>query len=106
VLDEHKVAGKQLHRVGDSLTLVISRENLHEEGKLRAALSTRFGDRVRLVDGLGAVSVIGNGINATFQNVRRGTEALAASGIAADQAATSSFRITSNPKAPPHELRP
>ena len=46
LLDEHKVAGKQLHRVGDSLTLVISRENLHEENRLRAALSTRFGDRV------------------------------------------------------------
>ena len=94
LLDEHKVAGKQLHRVGNSLTLVISRENLHEEDRLRADLSKRFGDRVRLVDTLGAVSVIGAGINASFQNLRRGSEALAASGIVAPHVATSSFRIT------------
>ena len=94
LLDEHKVAGKQLHRVGDSLTLVISRENLHEEDRVRAELSKRFGDRVRLVDTLGAVSVIGAGINASFQNLRRGSEVLAAKGIVAEHVATSSFRIT------------
>src|SRR5256885_4187912 len=38
VLDEHRVAGKQLHVAGDRLTLVISRENLHEEARVRAAL--------------------------------------------------------------------
>jgi aspartate kinase len=94
VLDDFGAAGKQLHVAGDSTSMVISRENLHEEGKLRAELTTRFGDRVRLTDTLGAVSVIGAGINATFQNLRRGSEALAASGIAVDQIATSSFRIT------------
>ena len=94
LLDELSVPGKQLHRLGDSLTLVISRENLHEEDRLRAELSKRFGDQVRLIDTLGAVSVIGAGINASFQNLRRGAEVLAASGIAAEQVATSSFRIT------------
>jgi aspartate kinase len=94
LLDEHRVAGKQLIRTRESLTMVISRENLHEEGKLRAALEKRFGNRVRLVDTLGAVSVIGAGINASFENLRRGSEALAAAGITADQVATSSFRIT------------
>jgi aspartate kinase len=94
VLDELGIAGKQLHLAGDSLTLVISRENLHEEDRFRAELSKRFGDRVRLKDTLGAVSVIGAGINATFLNLRRGSDALAASGIAARHVATSSFRIT------------
>ena len=94
LLDEFAVAGKQLHRLGDSFTVVISRENLHEEDRLRAELSKRFGDRVRLVDTLGAVSVIGAGINASFQNLRRGSEALAAAGIVAEHVATSSFRIT------------
>jgi len=94
LLDELAIAGKQLHRVDDSLTLVISRENLYEEARLRAELSTRFGDRVRLVDSLGAVSVIGAGINASFQNLRRGSQALAARGIVARHVATSSFRIT------------
>jgi len=94
LLDELAIAGKQLHRVDDSLTLVMSRENLHEEARLRAELFSRFGDRVRLVDTLGAVSVIGAGINASFQNLRRGSQALAALGIVARHVATSSFRIT------------
>jgi aspartate kinase len=94
LLDKHSVAGKQLHLASDSLNMVISRENLHEEDRLRTELSKRFGDRVSLIDTLGAVSVIGAGINASFQNLRRGSEALAASGIAAHQVATSSFRIT------------
>src|SRR6267154_3250839 len=94
LLDDFAVAGKQLHRFGDSLTLVISRENLHAEDRLRAELSTRFGDRVRVMDTLGAVSVIGAGINASFQNLRRGSDALAASGIVGQHVATSSFRIT------------
>ena len=93
-LDAHNVAGKQLHLAGDALTMVISRENLHEEDRLRAELTKRFGDRVRLIDALGAVSVIGAGINASFQNLRRGTDALAAAGIVAGHVATSSFRIT------------
>jgi len=74
--------------------MVLSRENLHEEGKLREELSRRFGASATLVDTLGAVSVIGAGINATFRNLRRGSEALAANGIAFDEVATSSFRIT------------
>jgi len=94
LLDDYSVAGKQLHLADGSLTMVISRENLHEEDRLRAELSKRFGDGVRLIDMLGAVSVIGAGINASFQNLRRGSEALAASGIVARHVATSSFRIT------------
>jgi len=93
-LDAFGVAGKQLHLSGDTLSMVISRENLHEEGKLRAELTKRFGDRIRLIDTLGAVSVIGASINASFQNLRRGSDALAGARIAADYIATSSFRIT------------
>ena len=94
LLDDFGVAGKQLHLTGDSLTMVISRDNLHAEARLRAELSARFGDRVRVMDTLGAVSVIGAGINASFQNLRRGSDVLAASGIAVEHVATSSFRIT------------
>ena len=73
---------------------MVSRENLHGEARLREALTAAFGDRVRITDGLGAVSVVGAGINASFANVRRGSEVLAANGMAADRIATSSFRIT------------
>ncbi len=93
-LDGHGVSGKQLHQRGDRLTLVVSRENLHAEARLRESLSSRFGNHVRIVDDLGAVSVVGTGINASFANVRRGTEALVAADIASAGVATSSFRIT------------
>jgi aspartate kinase len=94
LLDEHRVAGKQLHVADGRLTLVVSRENLHEEGRLRAALAARFGEHVVVDESLAAVSVIGAGINASFQNVRRGSDALAGAGIETNGIATSSFRIT------------
>ncbi|PWT84867.1 MAG: aspartate kinase [Blastocatellia bacterium] len=95
LLDAAGVAGKQLHQNSDGhLTLVISRENLHDEAQARAALSARFGERVRLSGDLGAVSVVGAGINASFRNLRRGLDALAALNVAPRGTATSSFRIT------------
>jgi aspartate kinase len=94
LLDQRHVAGKQLHVFGDRTTLVISRENLHDEARLRESLDSRFGNRVRLVDGLAAVSVVGAGINSSYVNVRRGTDALTAGDIAASGISTSSFRIT------------
>jgi aspartate kinase len=94
LLDEHHVAGKQLHVTGDRLTIVISRENLHEEARARDALAARFGDAARIEDTLGALSVVGAGINASFENLRRGSAALAAEQMAISGIATSSFRIT------------
>ena len=94
VLAERGVAGKQLHVFGDRTTVAVSRENLHDEERLRAALSSKLGSRARLIDGLAAVSVVGAGINATYDNVRAGMETLAALGIAPEGIATSSFRIT------------
>jgi aspartate kinase len=94
VLDAHGVAGKQLHQAAGGLTLVVSRENLHGEAGLREALAHACGDRLRIVDDLGAVSVVGAGINASFSNVRLGTDALAAADIAPAAIVTSSFRIT------------
>jgi aspartate kinase len=35
LLDDHAVSGKQLHHSGSSLTLVISRDNLHDESRVR-----------------------------------------------------------------------
>src|SRR6187397_1619870 len=94
LLDDRGVPGKQLHVFGDRTTVVISRENLHDEQQLRAAVFERFANRATLIDGLAAVSVIGAGINATYRNVRAGDEALRGAGIEPRGAATSSFRIT------------
>jgi aspartate kinase len=93
LLDEHQVAGKQLHQGHMELTLVISRENLHDEERVRRALADRFPEAT-LVSDRGALSVVGAGINASFANVRRGAGALAAAGISTFGLATSSFRIT------------
>jgi aspartate kinase len=73
---------------------VVSRENLHAEAQVREALIARFGGQVRIADNLGAISVVGAGINASFANARRGSDALKASGAAIEAIATSSFRIT------------
>jgi aspartate kinase len=94
LLEERGVAGKQLHIFDERTTVAISRENLHDEEKLRDALQTRLGGRARLIDGLAAVSVIGAGINATYANVRAGAAALAGIGVVPAGTATSSFRIT------------
>jgi aspartate kinase len=95
-LDEHHVSGKQLHvsTSGRHATLVVSRENLHDEANVRAALGTSFGEKARFVDGLGAVSAIGAGINATYGNVRAGFSALRDAAIDPLALSTSSFRIT------------
>jgi aspartate kinase len=94
LLDERGVAGKQLHVFADRTTVAISRENLHDEARLRDALQTQLAGRARLVDGLAAVSVVGAGINATYANVRAGADALARIGVTPSGTATSSFRIT------------
>jgi len=94
LLEERGVPGKQLHIFRDRTAVAISRENLHDENRLRDGLKDGLGARARLVDGLAAVSVVGAGINATYANVRAGTAALTASGIDPAGTATSSFRIT------------
>jgi aspartate kinase len=94
LLADRGVAGKQLHVFGSHTAVAISRENLHDEDRLREALRTRLSNRARLVDGLGAVSVVGAGINATYQNVRAGLDTLAGLSIEPTGIATSSFRIT------------
>jgi aspartate kinase len=94
LLDQHRVAGKQLHLLNSQLALVVSRENLHEEARVREAITARFGRNVNVVDTLGALSAIGAGINSSFENVRRGTDALTSAGIGIAGVSTSSFRIT------------
>jgi aspartate kinase len=99
LLDARSVVGKQLHAAGfgaagDGVTLVVSRENLHDEERVRRAVADAFGDRAQLIDNVGAVSVVGAGINASYANLRRGTAALRQAQIEPQGLSTSSFRIT------------
>ncbi len=98
VMDEFGCPGKQLHvaTIGsnqDGLTLVISKENLHQISSLRWQLET-LGSELVWNDELGAVSVVGAGINASHEKVRQGSEALSKAQIRSFGLATSSFRIT------------
>jgi len=98
IMDEFGCPGKQLHVMSigspqDGLTLVISKENLHQISNLRAKLGTFESDFI-WNDELGAVSVVGAGINASHEKVRQGSEALRSAQIPSFGLATSSFRIT------------
>jgi len=99
LLDKRAVVGKQLHAAGfgaagDGVTLVISRENLHDEDRVRQEISHAFGDGARLIDDVGAVSVVGAGINASYATLLRGNQALRGAAIQPCGLSTSSFRIT------------
>ena len=99
VLDDCGVSGKQLQvsALGvatDGTTVIVSRDNLHDEDRLRRALAAAFAEHARIVDGLGAVSIIGAGINATYANLRRGCACLRQKGIGWFALSTSSFRAT------------
>ena len=73
---------------------VVSRENLHNEDRLRQSLAEALGKDVQIIDGLGAVSIVGAGINASYQNVRRGATCMHDHRVASFGLATSSFRAT------------
>ncbi len=98
LLDEHQSGGKQFHLDAPGgqgvLSLVLSLENLHDFPRLRRELGSRLAGRVALREGVGAVSAIGAGINARFENLRRTLDTLASMGATVLGASTSSFRIS------------
>jgi aspartate kinase len=93
-LDAGGAAGKQLRfdaPVGGSL--VLSLENVHDFDVLRSDLRARHPD-IEILEGIGAVSAIGAGINATFRNVREAMRLVEPLGAPVLGVATSSFRIS------------
>src|SRR6201984_3728567 len=98
IMDDFGCPGKQLHvsstgRDQDGLTLVISKENLHQSSKLQTRLAEQDADAL-WNDAIGAISIIGAGINASHNKVRVGSQALEQAGIRYYGLATSSFRVT------------
>ena len=97
-LDELSIPGKQLtvNRFDQqhSIAVVISREFLPDPSLCEIQLAKNFGDRVELRDDLGAVSLIGAGINQSFDNLRKALGLLRSKRIQALGWHTSSFRIT------------
>jgi aspartate kinase len=96
VTDDFGVSGKQLHVTTtgthqDGISMVVSKENLHQISSLRTALE---GIPARWNDSIGAVSIIGTGITASNQRVLEGSLALRKLDAHCFGIATSSFRIT------------
>ena len=99
-LDERGAAGKQLRfEAPAGASLVLSLENLHDFDGLRAELREGF-PRVTVTEGIGAVSAIGAGINASFRNVREAVRLVAPLGKPILGVATSSFRVSLLMEAP------
>jgi aspartate kinase len=99
ILDKRQVSGKQIYfeegaGQGGSATVVLSLENVHAFAELRQELSEALGKDLTLREGVGAISAIGAGINATFTNLRRFLAALAGMGAPLVGLSTSSFRIS------------
>ena len=98
-LEEHDVPGKELQfrSPGEGsdghASLVLSRENLHDLPSVVSGLEGVAGG-VTLREGVGAVSAIGSGINASFSNLRKALDAAAAVEAAVLGISTSSFRIS------------
>jgi aspartate kinase len=74
--------------------MVISLENIHGFPAFRQALGERFASDATLREGVGAVSLIGAGINQTFHNWRRASAIVDGLGCPRWGASTSSFRIS------------
>jgi aspartate kinase len=93
-LDARAAGGKQLRLDGPlGASLVLSLENLHDYGALRRDLDSSLPD-VSVLEGVGAVSAIGAGINASFHNVREAVRLVRETGASVLGLATSSFRIS------------
>jgi aspartate kinase len=93
-LDEQRVSAKRLQFDDGRLTMAVSKENFHEEARAREALRDRFGQTLRIIDGLGSVSIVGAGVNATLANLRRGSMVLAETGINPANVSATSLAIT------------
>jgi aspartate kinase len=98
-LDGAAVGGKELlvreaPGGADLGSLVISLENVHGFPVLKDALVSRFASSVTVREGVGAVSLIGAGINQTHHNWRRASAILDGLECPRWGASTSSFRIS------------
>ncbi|HSD28288.1 MAG TPA: aspartate kinase, partial [Vicinamibacteria bacterium] len=93
-LDTRPAGGKQLRFDGPlGASLVLSLENLHDFDALRAELQAHS-PGLSAIEGVGAVSAIGAGINASFDNVREAVRLVSEPSTRVLGLATTSFRIS------------
>jgi aspartate kinase len=92
-LDERRAGGKQLRAEPGGASLVLSLENLPDYPALRDDLRRRF-PQVAVREGVGAVSAVGTGINASHHNVRACLDVIRGLDLPLRGLSTSSFRIS------------
>ncbi len=96
--DDRNIPAKQcsIRQAGEhtTTTVVVSKEFVADSDDLSKQLYEAFGEWVECRADLGAVSLIGAGINQDFKNLRRARSALTSAGLHPDWIHTSSFRIS------------
>ncbi len=98
ILDAYRIVGKQIRFENDIsgyfLSLAFSDENVHDFGNFKKLLSERFGDSMNIREDTGTVSLIGDGINQDYSNMRNMLDILIQNRVELIGVTTSSFRIS------------
>ncbi len=79
---------------GFSFTFILSLENVHGYQGMKERLALRFPKRILFFEEWGAISLVGEGINNTGQNVKKALSLLSDRGIQVHDVHTSRFRIS------------
>jgi aspartate kinase len=98
ILDAYRILGKQIRFEQESsgffLSLAFSIENIFDFENFKKILNERFGGSVILREDVGTVSLIGDGINQDYSNMRNMLDLLNQNNIQLIGVTTSSFRIS------------
>ncbi len=98
ILDAYRILGKQIRfendRDGYFLSLAFSIENIHDFDNFKRLIENRFGKTAIIREDAGTVSLIGDGINQDYTNVRDILDILRTNNIELIGISTSSFRIS------------
>ncbi|MGB9600534.1 MAG: ACT domain-containing protein, partial [Myxococcota bacterium] len=98
ILDAYRILGKQIRfekdNAGYFLSLAFSIENIHDFGNFKRLIDERFGGSVLLREDTGTVSLIGDGINSDYSNMRNMLDILNNNNVELIGITTSSFRIS------------
>ncbi len=79
---------------GFSFSFILSLENVHGYRAMKERLVSRFPKRIAFFEEWGALSLVGEGINNTGQNVKKTISLLSGRGIPVHDVHTSRFRIS------------
>jgi aspartate kinase len=95
-LDDRGAAAKEITYDGSAMvsSMLVPLMNVHGTSPLIREISKQFAGEASLLEGIGAVSVVGAGINRDGSNLRRALNAIGRAGLDCEGVHTSSFRIS------------